>query len=91
MLRKLPTTADARPYCQANPGSVVQVSDNCAQYINCTAVLAMAPTSDPVQECKYPDLFSTQTMGCQDFTTVHCDKRKEPKAPCKLLAFLGSC
>lgn len=74
--------ADAKLYCQSNQNDVVPVSDNCAQYINCTLYIS-GSVAEPVQECKYPDLFSTATMKCEKFETVTCDERKEPIAPCK--------
>ena len=66
-------------YCQANPGDMLPVETDCAKYYKCSASLL---GQDVVQECRYPDLFSTISMTCQDFTTVHCDKRPEPQAPC---------
>lgn len=57
--------------------------DNCAQYIDCNVVSQGGSSADPVQECTYPDLFSTLSMTCQHFTTVTCDTRMEPQAPCK--------
>ncbi|KAL4228860.1 hypothetical protein ACF0H5_011900 [Mactra antiquata] len=74
---------DARQYCQANPQDVIPMSDNCAQFINCSTVNGLAPAQDPVQECKYPELFSTQTKSCTTFTSVSCGKRMEPQSPCE--------
>ncbi|XP_052252891.1 uncharacterized protein LOC127859481 isoform X4 [Dreissena polymorpha] len=73
---------DAKPYCTANPNDVIAMPDDCAQYIDCTVIIGN-PTAEPVKECPYPDLFSTLSMVCQDFTTVQCDKRPEPMAPCE--------
>ena len=78
-------SADAKPYCQANPMEILPMSDNCAHYINCTVYLGGSSMADPVQECQYPDLFSTISMTCQDFTTVVCNTRPEPQAPCKFV------
>ncbi|WAR05417.1 FCGBP-like protein [Mya arenaria] len=69
------------PYCQANPSAIFPWPDSCAQYVNCSALVAGGASSDPVSECKYPDLFSTTTMKCQDFATVQCGLRPEPQAP----------
>lgn len=74
-------TVDAPSYCQAHPRDIIPMKDNCAHYIDCARVLAGA--SEPVSECTYPDLFSTLSMTCQAFTTVQCDTRPEPQAPCK--------
>ena len=71
---------DAKSYCQANPSDMLPRSSNCAKYYNCTAALY---GQDVIQECTYPDLFSTLSLTCQDFTTVQCNQRPEPEAPCK--------
>ena len=88
------SSADATPYCQANPTAMVAMSDNCAQYIDCSLVVK-GNLADPVQECKYPDLFSRVTLMCVNFTTVpSCDTRREPMAPCKAeihIMFWGMC
>lgn len=78
-------TVDAGPYCKANPRDVIAMKDNCAHYIDCEQVVQGA--SDAVSECTYPDLFSTLSMTCQAFTTVHCDNRPEPQAPCELKSY----
>lgn len=74
-------SVDALPYCQAHPKEIIPMKDNCAHYIDCTRVLGGG--AEPVSECTYPDLFSTLSMTCQAFTTVQCDSRPEPQAPCK--------
>lgn len=77
-----PNTADAKPYCQANPRAILSLVDNCAAYINCTAYTS-GEVSDPVQECPYPQLFDDTTGRCEQFDTVACGNRAEPQAPCK--------
>ena len=75
-------SVDAVDYCAANPTDIVPTPDNCAQYYNCTERNTFL--GNHTKECKYPDLFSTQTNACQNFETVHCAKsRTEPQAPCK--------
>lgn len=78
-------SVDAVGYCAANPSDIVPMPDNCAQYYNCTEMNSRI--GGHVMECKYPDLFSTQTRSCQSFETVHCTKRMEPQAPCMLNFF----
>ena len=72
---------EAVDYCNANPNDIVPTSDNCAQYYNCSQ--NQTKYQHHVMECQYPDLFSTATLRCENFTVVSCNKRKEPQAPCK--------
>ena len=81
--------ADAKEYCTANPAKILPTHDNCAQYFNCS-VFGSSP-SDYVKECVYPDLFSSLSFTCQDFTTVNCTGKTEPQAPCKQSACVSEC
>ena len=36
-----------------------------------------------LQECPYPDLFSTVYQQCLDFQSVDCEDRHEVQAPCE--------
>lgn len=38
-------------------------------------------------ECIYPDLFSAETLKCENFTTVTCGSRQEHKWLCKFVIF----
>lgn len=67
--------------CKQNPKAILRKNDNCAQYYNCS--VSNSSYGGHLQECKYPDLFSTVSMGCENFKTVTCDNRTEPQAPCK--------
>jgi hypothetical protein len=69
-------------FCRTNPTVVVGSSTNCAQYIDCAR-----QKEGYLLECKYPDLFSTSNQRCQEFTTVECEARVEPQAPC-MFSFL---
>ena len=79
----MPFSVDAVDFCAANQKAIVQTPDNCAQYYNCSQV--NTTIGRHVMECKYPDLFSIVNKSCSNFTTVQCERRKEPQAPCKLL------
>ena len=80
-------TVDIPDFCTANPKSILPDPDNCAHFYNCSE--KMSPLVSYKHECQYPDLFSTKTRRCENFTTVQCDKRKEPMAPCKLYAVMN--
>lgn len=69
---------DVPDYCSVHPQALLPDLDNCAKLFNC---------SEPgiYKECKYPNLFSLQSLSCQDFTKVNCGGRKEPQAPCEYL------
>ncbi|XP_062614312.1 uncharacterized protein LOC134276046 [Saccostrea cucullata] len=70
-------------YCQSNPGSVVPHPANCAQYYNCSQ--RNTRLGGYLMECPYPQLFSTISHSCQDFTTTQCHSRFEPKSPCEYI------
>ena len=72
--------AEATEVCKANRGKLFASSQSCAKYYDCSGN-ATSPTKP--SECKYPDLFSTQTQGCEQFETVNCTTRAEPQAPCE--------
>ena len=66
-----------RFYCRKHPTDKIPNMKNCAKYEDCSN------QQDTSSECTYPDLFSTVTGKCENFTTVNCEKRPEPQAPCK--------
>ena len=68
-------------YCRQHPHALLGHPDSCAKYYDCSkpGMTLQAKT----EECLYPDLFSTVTGKCENFTTVQCDSRKEPQEPCK--------
>ena len=71
-------SVDIPEYCKVHPEQVLEHKDNCAMYFNCST-----KKNDFQFECKYPDLYSVGTMQCEEFTSVVCDQRPEPQAPCK--------
>ncbi|KAK3583072.1 hypothetical protein CHS0354_004017 [Potamilus streckersoni] len=68
-------------YCKAHPTAVIASDTNCAKYYNCSDVKSRIGGN--AVECKYPDLFSTTTNQCENFTLVQCKNRTEPQAPCQ--------
>nr|XP_034300554.1 uncharacterized protein LOC117681196 [Crassostrea gigas] len=72
---------DIDEICKQNPKAILRKKDNCAQYYNCS--VSNSSYGGHLQECKYPDLFSTVSMECENFKTVTCDNRTEPQAPCE--------
>jgi hypothetical protein len=77
--------ADIDSFCRANPTSLKPHPSNCAQYYNCSDVNSRYGRY--LEECTYPDLFSSVTMRCQKFQTVSCDAKHEPKAPCMFINY----
>lgn len=43
-------------------------------------------TKTDMQECTYPDMFSEETMSCENFTEVECGSRREVVDYCKVLS-----
>ncbi|XP_056000411.1 uncharacterized protein LOC125655333 [Ostrea edulis] len=56
----------------------------CQLYYDCSSSEApsFAKGEKYLRECKYPQLFSTRTLRCEDFQNVRCDRRKELKQAC---------
>ncbi|KAJ8316014.1 hypothetical protein KUTeg_006028 [Tegillarca granosa] len=68
-------------FCRANPTKVIEHPTNCAQFINCTN--RNGQYGDYIQECVYPQLFSGEDLMCKNFTSVSCQNKFVPQAPCK--------
>lgn len=68
-------------YCIDNPTAIVKHPGNCGWYYNCSN--RDSTIGKYIQECRYPELFSTITKKCEEFTDVNCISRHEPQAPCK--------
>ncbi|KAJ8316011.1 LOW QUALITY PROTEIN: hypothetical protein KUTeg_006025 [Tegillarca granosa] len=85
------TKVDVPDYCSANPAAIVADPDNCSHYFNCSDTPAGVSVNDGVsislgnysRECLYPSLFDSTKKKCENFTSVNCDKRMEPQAPCE--------
>ena len=82
LLEAISFSADVVDYCAANPSDMVASLDNCAHYYNCTERYTLL--GNHTMECIYPDLFSSQSLTCQNFEWVQCGKKTmEPMAPCE--------
>ncbi|KAK7480027.1 hypothetical protein BaRGS_00028760 [Batillaria attramentaria] len=71
--------------CAGRKSGIFAHPENCAWYYNCSlqpdAVMEKF-YGGHVMECPYPQLFSTQSLQCEDFEDVECRGRYEPKSPC---------
>jgi hypothetical protein len=83
---------DVPDYCVANPSKLLPDPDNCAHYFNCSDPTVAVVTRQLVnstghyrKECPYPDLFDSVLQQCQMFSSVKCNTRPEPQAPCMYL------
>lgn len=74
-------TVDVPSYCMVHKTAILPDLKTCAKYFNCSDY------GGAHVECRYPDLFSTKEKKCVNFTSVKCDSRPEPQAPCKNLTF----
>ena len=79
-----------RMYCSRHPHAILEHATECNHYYNCSKATNSMKMVDHLEECRYPDLFSAKTLTCENFTTVSCDKRTEPRAPCKFPSELFS-
>lgn len=72
--------------CGTLKSGVFPHPDNCAWYFNCSVrpdAVQETYYSGHVMECPYPQLFSVDSMQCEDFEDVQCRGRYEPKSPCE--------
>lgn len=73
-------------HCTDRPFDLIPDPTNCARYFNCSNPGVSRGMVQPyLAECKYPKLFVSSSMGCQIFTTVSCQDRYEPRAPCEYI------
>ncbi|XP_078341944.1 uncharacterized protein LOC144627867 [Crassostrea virginica] len=70
--------------CEGNPNLRLPHDTECQLYYDCSAEEApiFSPAEKYLRECKYPMLFSTKSMKCEDFESVVCSSRKELKQMC---------
>ena len=71
--------------CEGNPNLRLPHDTECQLYYDCSAEEPpfFSPAEKYLRECKYPMLFSTKSMKCEDFESVVCSSRKEMKQMCK--------
>ncbi|KAL5005503.1 hypothetical protein ScPMuIL_018959 [Solemya velum] len=77
--------------CKQNTAAVVQSPTNCAQFYNCSIQIPTPGFPQYMSECPYPQLFSMDTMKCENFPQVACGQRTEPKAPCEYVTSQSMC
>nr|XP_011457139.2 uncharacterized protein LOC105349142 [Crassostrea gigas] len=70
--------------CEGNPTLTLPHDDECQLYYDCSALdpPSFSPNTKYVRECKYPQLFSTKSLKCEDFYSVVCGSRTEFKQKC---------
>ncbi|XP_048249990.1 uncharacterized protein LOC124110914 [Haliotis rufescens] len=68
--------------CERLPGLKFPASTSCSKYYDCSTV-SWNSALDPYQrECPYFQLWDPITFTCSQYTSVTCDGRFQPKAPC---------
>ena len=81
--------SDVVDICKLNPTLVLPHPHECQMYYNCSMIEDERMTSGTCRrvmyltECIYPDLFSEETLQCENFTNVKCGQRQEIKYLCK--------
>ncbi|XP_056000588.1 uncharacterized protein LOC130048213 [Ostrea edulis] len=78
------TATKVEEICRLQPSLIFPHPDECQLYYNCSVTYTDIPihSEQHLQECRYPDVFSTQTLQCENFTAVCCGARKVLKDKC---------
>ncbi|VDI08421.1 Hypothetical predicted protein [Mytilus galloprovincialis] len=94
---------DVNQTCKYNTESLIPHPNTCQLFYNCSQAVSPIPTTEKVyansripqhaylHECPYPELFSTTSMSCQNYTDVKCGSRYETKNKCDYLAVGYNC
>ncbi|CAG2229574.1 unnamed protein product [Mytilus edulis] len=99
---------DVNQTCKSDANRLIPHPNTCQLYYNCSQAVSPIPTwyrlythipqvlrPAYLHECPYPELFSTTTMSCQNYTDVKCGSRYETKNKCDYLAVnyycMGAC
>lgn len=75
--------------CKKHPSLILAHPRKCQQYYNCSMKeddnlsYKYRVRRLYLTECDYPDLFSIETLKCENFTDVKCGSRYEVKWKCK--------
>ncbi|XP_071135271.1 uncharacterized protein [Mytilus edulis] len=90
---------DVNQTCKSDANRLIPHPNTCQLYYNCSQAVSPIPTwyrlythipqvlrPAYMHECPYPELFSTTTMSCQNYTDVKCGSRYETKNKCDYLA-----
>nr|XP_034307184.1 uncharacterized protein LOC117682829 [Crassostrea gigas] len=82
------TDSDMVEICKKHPSLVLAHPRKCQQYYNCSMKedenlsYKYRVRRLYLTECDYPDLFSIETLKCENFTDVKCGSRYEVKWKC---------
>ncbi|VDI50299.1 Hypothetical predicted protein [Mytilus galloprovincialis] len=95
---------DVNQTCKSDVDSLIPHPNTCQLFYNCSQAVSPLPTEDRrtphmphtlrppfLHECPFPELFSTVTMSCQNYTDVKCGSRYETKNKCDYLAVSYIC
>lgn len=80
--------SDVVEICKLYPSLVFPHPHECQMYYNCSMIEDKDLSIEchhvmHLTECIYPDLFSEETLQCENFTNVKCGEREEIKYLCK--------
>lgn len=78
--------------CQQNSSLVLPHPHECQLYYDCSTKYNTLPPNfvQHMRECPFPDLFSLQTLRCEDYRHVRCDERVEFTTACKYWRINGT-
>ncbi|CAG2229568.1 unnamed protein product [Mytilus edulis] len=90
---------DVNQTCKYDTDTLIPHPNTCQLFYNCSQAVSPIPTAERIyshipqilrpaylHECPYPELFSTTSMSCQNYTDVKCGSRYETKNKCDYLA-----
>ncbi|VDI22577.1 Hypothetical predicted protein [Mytilus galloprovincialis] len=88
---------DVNQTCKYDADTFIPHPNTCQLFYNCSQAVSPLPTENRVyshnpqilrpaylHECPYPELFSTTTLSCKNYTEVKCRSRYETKNKCEL-------
>ncbi|XP_062602676.1 chitin-binding domain protein cbd-1-like [Saccostrea cucullata] len=78
--------------CQQDPSLIFPHPNECQLYYNCSMTYNKVPANleQHLMECPYPEVFSTRSLKCENFTRVCCDTRQVIKDKCDYRSYVGS-
>ncbi|XP_052086950.1 neurogenic locus notch homolog protein 2-like [Mytilus californianus] len=95
---------DVNQTCKYDADTLIPHPNTCQLFYNCSQAVSPLPTEDRLythrpqilrpaylHECPYPELFSTSTLTCHNYTEVNCRSRFETKNKCDYLAVSYNC
>ncbi|XP_078309353.1 uncharacterized protein LOC144617818 [Crassostrea virginica] len=99
---KLPNDLTIDEICASQPNLIIKSQIECHRYYNCSSANSSQNNwqwnqelpfwlSKYKYECRYPYLFSEETLRCENYTIVKCGSRYEAKWECEYKQYQYEC